>query len=141
MTYNSSATSLAGGTVVWDNAFEFYNAASNNDEIVAGTFTLTITDSGSNPLSLIDAGSLGLDPNLGGLLNISGDFSANMLFEINDTTALPWYDSAHNNPINQLRTSFNSAWYYSEPTAVPVPAAAWLFSSALIGLAGIKRKK
>lgn len=27
------------------------------------------------------------------------------------------------------------------PTAVPVPAAAWLFGSALVGLAGIKRKK
>ncbi len=26
-------------------------------------------------------------------------------------------------------------------TAVPVPAAAWLFGSALIGLAGVKRKK
>jgi hypothetical protein len=26
-------------------------------------------------------------------------------------------------------------------SAVPVPAAAWLFGSALIGLAGIKRKK
>ncbi|MGK0500877.1 MAG: hypothetical protein ACJAYG_002531 [Oceanicoccus sp.] len=28
-----------------------------------------------------------------------------------------------------------------ETTAVPVPAAAWLFGSALLGLAGIKRKK
>lgn len=27
------------------------------------------------------------------------------------------------------------------PSAVPIPAAAWLFGSALIGLAGIKRKK
>jgi hypothetical protein len=44
-------------------------------------------------------------------------------------------------------------YYYYTPTVhsgtfavatlnpVPVPAAAWLFGSALIGLAGIKRKK
>lgn len=29
----------------------------------------------------------------------------------------------------------------SSASAVPVPAAAWLFGSALIGLVGIKRKK
>jgi hypothetical protein len=34
--------------------------------------------------------------------------------------------------------SFNTVLYASN---VPVPAAAWLFGSALIGLAGIKRKK
>lgn len=31
--------------------------------------------------------------------------------------------------------------YLVAPSAVPVPAAAWLFGSALIGLMGIKRKK
>lgn len=29
---------------------------------------------------------------------------------------------------------------YTEPSAVPVPAAAWLFSSALIAIAGVKRR-
>ena len=32
-------------------------------------------------------------------------------------------------------------WKRSDTSEVPVPAAAWLFGSALIGLAGIKRKK
>ena len=30
---------------------------------------------------------------------------------------------------------------FTQTSAVPIPAAAWLFGSALIGLAGIKRKK
>jgi hypothetical protein len=43
-----------------------------------------------------------------------------------------------------------TSWYYREDLAIsamritstiPIPAAAWLFGSALIGLAGIKRKK
>lgn len=33
------------------------------------------------------------------------------------------------------------AGWLVKPSAVPIPAAAWLFGSALIGLAGIKRKK
>jgi hypothetical protein len=37
-------------------------------------------------------------------------------------------------------SSFNNYMTYNV-SAVPVPAAAWLFGSALIGLAGIKRKK
>lgn len=35
----------------------------------------------------------------------------------------------------------DSQWDYSLASEVPVPAAAWLFGSALIGLLGIKRKR
>ncbi len=42
--------------------------------------------------------------------------------------------------VNKLDFSYNFA--INAPLAtVPVPAAIWLFGSALIGLAGIKRKK
>ncbi len=49
-----------------------------------------------------------------------------------------------------FQESAGSHWYNTRPyigsylvqqSAVPVPSAAWLFGSALIGLAGIKRKK
>lgn len=44
---------------------------------------------------------------------------------------------------NKSQNFQNTGVYYDNIsfTAVPVPAAAWLFISALIGLAGIKRKK
>lgn len=141
MSYNAGLSNLASGIVVWDNSFQFYNAAINGYQLVSGRFTLTITDSSSNALALTDASSLGLDPNLGGMLNIAGDFNANMLFTINGSPAIQWYDSANNNPINQLSTSFSSAWFYTPPAAVPVPAAAWLFGSALVGLVGLGRRK
>ena len=35
----------------------------------------------------------------------------------------------------------SSTSFTATPSAVPIPAAAWLFGSALVGLAGIKRKK
>ena len=41
-------------------------------------------------------------------------------------------------------TALGDAWSHSTeygPTVVPLPAAAWLFGSALLGLASVKRKK
>ena len=35
----------------------------------------------------------------------------------------------------------SAAWAIFTPTPVPIPSAAWLFGSALIGIAGIKLKK
>jgi probable HAF family extracellular repeat protein len=43
------------------------------------------------------------------------------------------------NGINPL--GFQEAWLVQLPTAVPVPAAVWLFGSGLLGLAGVARKK
>lgn len=40
----------------------------------------------------------------------------------------------------QIRTALNSE-FTTGLTAVPVPAAAWLFGSALLGLAGLRRKR
>jgi hypothetical protein len=43
--------------------------------------------------------------------------------------------------INFLSTSGSTGYSLNSVEAVPVPAAAWLFGSALIGLAGIGRKR
>jgi hypothetical protein len=141
MTYNSSLSDLAGGSAVWSNTVSFYNAQSQQYEVLNGTFTLTVTDAFNNSLALTDATSLGLDANLGGLLNVTGEFNANWLFELEGTPALEWYDAADNHPAHSLNTSVGSSFYYSPPSAVPLPAAAWLFGSALVGLVGLARRK
>jgi hypothetical protein len=45
----------------------------------------------------------------------------------------------------EIRTTFGDLWVldYSEIVinSVPVPAAAWLFGSGLVGLVGIARRK
>ena len=38
-------------------------------------------------------------------------------------------------------SDFSGEWDYAELTSVPVPAAAWLFGSGLIGLIGVARRK
>ena len=44
-------------------------------------------------------------------------------------------------PPSASGNSSATTWTITPVATVPVPAAAWLFGSALIGLAGIKRKK
>ncbi|ARN73105.1 VPLPA-CTERM sorting domain-containing protein [Oceanicoccus sagamiensis] len=45
------------------------------------------------------------------------------------------------NTFDEGRSLVTGVWTSQTINAVPVPAAAWLFGSALVGLAGIKRKK
>ena len=137
LTYNAGASDLANGISVWENSFEFYNAQTGSNETVSGAFTLTVTDSLGGSLALTDATSLGLDANLGGMLMVEGDFNANWQFEINGQEALVWYDNASNLPGNQLQTSVGGSFFVSE---VPLPGAAWLFLSAISGLAAWGRK-
>ena len=45
---------------------------------------------------------------------------------------------------NTLRVAFNNEQFYvsgMEVSAVPVPAAVWLFGTAMLGLAGLRRKQ
>lgn len=137
MTYNAGASDLANGVSVWDNTFQFYNAQSGSYQTVNGQFTLTVTDSLGGALALTDATLLGLDANLGGMLAVTDDFDANWLFTINGTPAREWYNAASNHPGHNLQTSVGGSFYYSE---VPLPAAAWLFISALGGVGVLKRR-
>jgi hypothetical protein len=58
-----------------------------------------------------------------------------------------FFGTNFNNAISAVSLFGNSAGLFLEgsvsaaPSAVPVPAAAWLFGSALVGLAGIGRKR
>ena len=76
----------------------------------------------------LDLTSLTIDDQTAGVLNLSGAgrLSGNG-FDVTDAT---WSFSS------QSLTSYSMT-----VTAVPVPAAVWLFGSGLIGLAGIARRK
>lgn len=64
---------------------------------------------------------------------------------INLATAFPGYtgtfEGAHLNIYDGVGGKYNAGLSVIGTTAVPVPAAVWLFGSGLLGLAGIARKK
>jgi hypothetical protein len=57
------------------------------------------------------------------------------------TQAFVSYDSPYETGITELSTSSTRGSFLVRTSVVPVPAAAWLFGTALLGLAGIKCRK
>jgi hypothetical protein len=49
-------------------------------------------------------------------------------------------DGDHDGLVDVTISSQNGTAQFGNPSAVPVPAAAWLFGSALLGFAGFRRK-
>ncbi len=52
-----------------------------------------------------------------------------------------WYLETTQRGSRRVEFSLRNASFVSSPSAVPVPAAAWLFGSALLGFAGLRRKQ
>lgn len=159
LAYNATDSNFASGLVVWSGtttASLFGALTSLNTR-----FTMEITDTSNNPLALTDSALLGLDASLGGVLDVTSDFKVMLNALLQNTTgssfsynngagpvtctvdawcnALPVWDRLNGkSPSARLYTSYDNAFY---STPVPVPAAAWLFGSGLLGMIGIARRK
>ena len=98
-----------------------------------GLLSSTLTVDGSD----ITGGSLSFFGNSGGgqQATISLDFDAG-IFNLYAGTAVDAANLAGSGTIN-----VNGVSQGPSPSAVPVPAAAWLFGTALVGLAGVGRKR
>lgn len=71
------------------------------------------------------------------------DFTGGYVLGQHWVSAYDTYGSWANNPNYSSSSNSNfGVWAtYTGVSQVPIPAAAWLFGSALVGLVGIKRKK
>lgn len=123
----------------------------------------TILSSGSSVdtrfVATINSGGTWVDSNTAGLSDpvatpVVAQFSSpsdtlqiNFIFQARDAGSmdaweafLPYFDANTDSTDNGLsRTSFQGGLAYT--AVVPVPAAAWLFGSGLIGLVGLARRK
>ena len=122
----------------------------------SGYFDVTV--GGSNPADLADLSQTPLNFTKGSVVNAAPAF-VNPGFVIDQGGALdgspivigmPGFDTGFGlgeNAVGELNLFGFSADTYMggtltmEVAAVPVPAAAWLFGSAIVGLAGIGRKR
>jgi hypothetical protein len=161
---DSSALTLTGVQGFTVNALQIrltYNLGSGSYVQGSGvTFTSGIiqiealTTSGWQPYGVIDASATNL-PFIGG---VPGHWAASYpaqtttgLQLVPGTTALPglWDQIAEsatfNNGVSALTLLGQTSGFFLEGditlTAVPVPGAAWLFGSAVLGLAGAARKR
>jgi hypothetical protein len=121
--YDSSASNLSEGKVVWTSPIDIYDAATSSNQTYDARFTLSVYDGSGNPVSLIDASTLtGMDARVGGTHQIQGDFIANWLFELSNpgianwNAAVPFFDGLNTDPSDSLQSSVTRAFYYT-----PVP--------------------
>lgn len=121
----------------------------------------TFTFTGGNTLA-ITAGSFSFDQSMDSALNASVSFNNGVMFDLNFGAlfgvngAPEEFDSFGLNVLadrsvttgngkNAVTTDYSLVAHWDAATlelaAVPVPAAAWLFGSGLLGLAGVARRK
>jgi len=111
--------------------------------------TISIANDTATPFYLLalDASSMA---NASGQLTLTGTLSGGGTVQqvLNLNSALTTYNITGMNNLSGLDISFDGSTYFApfdmdnvEMSLVPVPAAVWLFGSALVGLAGWSRRR
>lgn len=98
-----------------------------------GTFIESDDDSGIGRNSFIDR-NLGI----GSYVLAVSTFNFSLFEAVNGYNGA--VDNSSDGYVDVTITSRNGDAEFGNPSAVPVPAAAWLFGSALLGFAGFRRK-
>lgn len=148
LTFNAGLSNLAAGIAVWSGSTAVsYNCNVGCVTAAVGTrFTLTVTDTSNNALSLISPSSTGLGFS-GALLDVQGDFKANWLFTAENPNAeyawqpsLTMFDSLPYSNAGYLhRSNVGGAFYYTP--SVPEPSSWAMMAAGLAVLAWLARRR
>src|SRR5689334_9928419 len=124
LTFNLGASDLANGKAVWMGAAQYPIAQPSSTISLLTRFTMTARDTTtSTPITNFNATSGYGD---GATVPVTGDFSANLLFEVSANGGATWtpakdyFDAQQNVPGNTIQTSFTGGFFY---TLANVPVA------------------
>lgn len=165
-TTNFGVSGINGnGTMIWNKANEWVGAMNTANYLGLNNWRLPTTLQPDITCALQSGGSFGTGctgSEMGHLANVEGVNSDGgpgtvVLGLFSNVLSTPYWSSTEFEPDpadawtlsfnggdqrNGGKGSFNLVWAVSSGvSAVPVPAAAWLFGSGLLGLIGIARKK
>ncbi len=137
---------ISGQTATWEATTTWYNSVNLNPTAANTRLLMTVTGLGATPWTT-DLTSVGLDDTgtfgvLGAVVDNSAGLDFTLLWSIEADTGSGWqsiqsvlqHNTHDGDSVSSIATGF-----YSVAT-VPVPAAVWLFGSA-IGLLGWMRRK
>lgn len=142
LNYNLAGSSTAGGILFDSGAIAIDANGTPYDTVDASVSNLNFDSTGT--WQTLSIGGIDMS---GGTVNADGTITIAFNGLWSGLLPLGYADSAVAASLasGEITVFGNSALYLLEGeltlTAVPVSAAAWLFGSALIGLAGIRRKK
>lgn len=140
---------VAGQTATWGGTTTWYDDVTLVATASTTRLQLTITGLGATPwitdLSSVGLNDIGTFGDLGAVADNSSGLDFVLQWTIEADTGSGWeaintvqQSSAHE---GDTRSSIATGFYYTAPSAVPIPAAGWLFGSALLGLGIVNRKK
>lgn len=142
-----SLHSVTGTTAEWRASTQWLNPTTLVLQAAQTRLTMDISGLGVNPW-ITDLASIGLDDvGMFGDLGVVADNSAGLDFTLNWSvqadTGSGWQSinsvQQHITHDGYTRSSVGTGFY--SVSAVPVPAAIWLFGSGLLGLIGVARRK
>lgn len=141
--YDAAASALASGQAVFSGTSIVYTVG--GPRIAFTRFTLAVTDGGGAPLALTPAASVGLPAELGGVLDVAGDYRATWRFDASFTQgagytiANSFFDTVPSKtPGYSVQSSVGGAFY---AVPVPEPQTAVLWLSGLVALGWIGRRR
>jgi hypothetical protein len=134
---------VSGQTAEWRANTTWFNPGTQANQAAETRLTMTVTGLGATPW-ITDLASIGLDVgfgDLGAVVDNSNGLDFVLTWNIQANTGSGW--QTINSVLQDIsntgdtRSSVGTGFY----SAVPIPAAAWLFGSGLLGLVGIARRK
>ena len=111
-----------------------------DSEIVDGVFNLSLVLDWRFPLSVIFNLSADVSAASGGDSNVTSTFDVFNTMSFSESG--PAFTVPEGFTVNAPELNIlDNVWTDPRPSTVPVPAAAWLFGSAMLGLVGLARRK
>jgi len=143
LNFNASLSNLVGGVAVWSGMTNVPGYGG-----VLTQYRLSVTDSGSNSIALLDPLLIGLPSSAGAVLDVTGNYNANWQFLISTnggasfSAARPTYDNLpFKNPSYSLVSNIGGAFYATAPVPEASTYGMMLAGLGLVGFAARRRKQ
>lgn len=122
LSFDSVSSNLTGGTARYTGSAMFPNLNGTTPTLPV---RLTVQSTPSSAMETPAAAGLGVDPSVGAVLPVTGDFSVNLLFETSADGGVTWqpadaYFDATPHPLGGTTSSVNGAFWYTPPGAPSV---------------------
>jgi VCBS repeat-containing protein len=121
MSFSPTQSSLANGLARWTGAasIDYWTGSAWTSSVLPTRFTISVTDSTNNPIPMVQASQVGI-PGSGAVITVTGNFTANLLFEAYYSgswqPALGLFNSLQTRPEldGRVLSQFSDAFYYTD---------------------------
>lgn len=118
MSFDLAQSDLANGLARWTGAasITYWTGSAWTSSVLSTRFTISVTNPSNNPIPMVQASQVGISGS-GAVITVTGNFTANLLFEAyygSWQPTLDLFDSLHtlSSLDGQVQSEFSDAFYY-----------------------------